>query len=116
MSIGAEIIVSPVASLHRPIALLHHIWPLAGLGAPLKEVLDRTDKRSTVILTNNYGFPWTSDGFRTSWGKLRPRPALSRPRSEARGERGKEAGAERKAHEFYKALAKCVEPRRFQTR
>ncbi len=43
------------------------------VGAPLKEVLNRTDKRSTVMLTNSYGFPWTSDGFRTSWGKLRER-------------------------------------------
>jgi integrase len=23
------------------------------------------------MLTNSYGLPWTSDGFRTSWGKLR---------------------------------------------
>jgi len=35
MSIGAEVIVSPAASLHRPIALLHHIWPLAGLGVAM---------------------------------------------------------------------------------
>ena len=41
------------------------------VGGPLKKILDRTDKRSTVMLTNSYGIPWTSDGFRTSWGKLR---------------------------------------------
>jgi integrase len=46
------------------------------VGTPLKEVLDRTDKRSTVMLTNSYGFPWTSDGFRTSWGKLRDRAGI----------------------------------------
>ena len=28
------------------------------------------------MLTNSYGFPWTSDGFRTSWGKLRDRAGI----------------------------------------
>lgn len=37
------------------------------VGQPLKVLLDRTDRRSTIILTNTYGRPWTSDGFRTSW-------------------------------------------------
>src|SRR5215471_14528739 len=40
------------------------------VGAPLKKLLDRTKKRSTVILTNTRGRPWTSDGFRTSWRKM----------------------------------------------
>jgi integrase len=38
-------------------------------GAPLKAALDATPKRSTIILTNSEGKPWTSDGFRASWGK-----------------------------------------------
>jgi integrase len=39
------------------------------VGAPLKAMLDATPKRSTIILTNSDGKPWTSDGFRASWGK-----------------------------------------------
>ncbi len=39
------------------------------VGAPLKAALDATLKRSTIILTNSDGEPWTSDGFRASWGK-----------------------------------------------
>ena len=39
------------------------------VGAPLKAALDATPKRSTIILTNSAGAPWTSDGFRASWGK-----------------------------------------------
>jgi integrase len=39
------------------------------VGAPLKAVLDATPKRSTIILTNSDGKPWTSDGFRASWRK-----------------------------------------------
>jgi integrase len=39
------------------------------VGAPLKAALDATPKRSTIILTNSEGKPWTSDGFRASWGK-----------------------------------------------
>lgn len=38
-------------------------------GAPLKVALDATLKRSTIILTNRHGKPWTSDGFRASWSK-----------------------------------------------
>jgi integrase len=40
------------------------------VGAPLRVLLDRTEKRSPMILTNRSGTPWTSDGFRTSWRKL----------------------------------------------
>jgi integrase len=36
----------------------------------LKEYLERAPRRSTLILTNTKGVPWTSDGFRTSWRKL----------------------------------------------
>jgi integrase len=39
------------------------------VGAPLKAALDAMPKRSTIILTNSEGKPWTSDGFRASWGK-----------------------------------------------
>src|SRR5262249_23177094 len=31
--------------------------------------LEATQKRSTIILTNSDGKPWTSDGFRASWRK-----------------------------------------------
>ena len=39
------------------------------VGAPLKAALDATPKRSTIILTNSEGKPWTADGFRVSWRK-----------------------------------------------
>jgi integrase len=39
------------------------------VGAPLKAALDAALKRSTIILTNSDGKPWTSDGFRASWRK-----------------------------------------------
>jgi integrase len=39
------------------------------VGQPLKALLDRTERRGPIVLTNTYGRPWTSDGFRTSWGK-----------------------------------------------
>lgn len=39
------------------------------VGAPLKAMLDRTTKRSTLILVNSDGKPWTQDGFRASWRK-----------------------------------------------
>ena len=35
----------------------------------LKSVLDNTPRKALLILTNSYGSPWTSDGFRTSWYK-----------------------------------------------
>jgi integrase len=42
---------------------------LIPVGAPLKAVLDVMQKRSTIMLTNSEGKPWTSSGFRASWGK-----------------------------------------------
>lgn len=39
------------------------------VGAPLKAILDRTPKRSTVMLVNSEGQPWSPDGFRVSWRK-----------------------------------------------
>ena len=38
-------------------------------GEPLRVLLSRTERRSPMTLTNKRGKPWTSDGFRTSWGK-----------------------------------------------
>ena len=46
-------------------------------GAPLKALLDTTERRGTLILTNSYGRPWTSDGFRTSWSKVCARGGVS---------------------------------------
>jgi integrase len=37
--------------------------------AALKIALDAAPKRSTQILTNSEGKPWTEDGFRSSWRK-----------------------------------------------
>jgi len=45
-------------------------------GQPLREVLSRARKRGPLILTNQRGHPWTSDGFRTSWGKLCARAGI----------------------------------------
>jgi integrase len=39
------------------------------VGARLKAMLDTTARRSTLVLLNSDGDPWTSDGFRASWGK-----------------------------------------------
>jgi integrase len=39
------------------------------VGVPLKAALDAATKRSTIILTNSDGAPWSPDGFRASWGK-----------------------------------------------
>jgi len=36
---------------------------------PLKMALDSIAKESPMILLNSEKKPWTSDGFRTSWGK-----------------------------------------------
>lgn len=46
------------------------------VGAPLKAALDATAKRSTMILTNSEGKPWTQDGFRASWGKACKRAGI----------------------------------------
>jgi integrase len=39
------------------------------VGGPLNVMLGRTERRSTLVLTNSHGRPWTADGFRTSWAK-----------------------------------------------
>jgi integrase len=46
-------------------------------GMPLKVLLDSTERRSPLILTNSYGRPWTSDGFRTSWSKACARAGVT---------------------------------------
>jgi integrase len=45
-------------------------------GAPLRALLDSTERRGPVILTNTRGRPWTSDGFRTSWSKACDRAGI----------------------------------------
>jgi integrase len=37
------------------------------VGMPLRNLLDRTTRRTPLILTTSRGMSWTSDGFRTSW-------------------------------------------------
>ncbi|MEP0961114.1 MAG: hypothetical protein ABJG75_04785 [Roseobacter sp.] len=39
---------------------------------PSKDALDLAalDKKSVTILTTTKGTPWTSDGLRTTWGKV----------------------------------------------
>jgi integrase len=39
------------------------------VGAPLKAMLDQTQRVATVILTTTNNTAWTEDGFRASWGK-----------------------------------------------
>jgi integrase len=39
------------------------------VGAPLKAALDAATKRSTLILVNSDGVPWSPNGFRQSWRK-----------------------------------------------
>jgi integrase len=48
------------------------------VGAPLKAALDsrRPEKPEGAILRNTFGDAWTSDGFRTSWGKAFDRSGL----------------------------------------
>ena len=43
----------------------------------LKALLDDANRISTQILTNANGRPWTSDGFRTSWGKTCTKAGLA---------------------------------------
>jgi integrase len=38
-------------------------------GGPLKAALDAASRKSPIILLTSEGRPWTSDGFRASWGK-----------------------------------------------
>jgi len=45
-------------------------------GTPLRALLDTTQRRGPLILTNTLGRPWTSDGFRTSWAKACERAGI----------------------------------------
>jgi integrase len=45
-------------------------------GAPLRAMLDATARRGPLILTNTFGRPWTSDGFRSSWAKACDRAGI----------------------------------------
>jgi integrase len=51
---------------------------LIPIGGPLKTALDarRPEKAEGPILRNTFGEPWTSDGFRASWGKAFDRAKL----------------------------------------
>ncbi|MGI9294032.1 MAG: tyrosine-type recombinase/integrase [Pseudomonadales bacterium] len=42
----------------------------------LRSALELAPRRSTLILTNTRGKPWTSDGFKTSWGKVCKRAGI----------------------------------------
>jgi integrase len=42
----------------------------------LRSIVADIPRRATTILTNQRGLPWTSDGFRASWGKELARPAM----------------------------------------
>jgi integrase len=46
-------------------------------GAPLRALLEVTERHGPLILTNTLGRPWTSDGFRTSWAKACERAGIS---------------------------------------
>jgi integrase len=48
---------------------------LIPVGAPLKAALDATPKRSTMILTNHMGQPWTPHGFQ-SWLRATKRAGI----------------------------------------
>lgn len=47
------------------------------VGAPLKAALDATKRKSTMLLVNTEGLPWTADGFRSSWQKAYKRSGVT---------------------------------------
>ncbi len=47
------------------------------VGAPLKEALAATPRRTPFILTTKEGAPWTPDGFRVSWRKACAKAGIS---------------------------------------
>ncbi|MBI3699191.1 MAG: tyrosine-type recombinase/integrase [Afipia sp.] len=47
------------------------------VGQPLKILLDSTERRGPIVLTNTHGHPWTADGFRSSWGKACKKAGVS---------------------------------------
>jgi integrase len=46
------------------------------VGAPLKAMLDATPKRSTMILTNHVGQPWSSEAFPSAWTRASKRAGI----------------------------------------
>lgn len=46
------------------------------VAAPLKAMLDATERRSPLILTERNGKPWTEEGFRSSWRKAVKRAGI----------------------------------------
>lgn len=46
------------------------------VGKPLKELLDQTKRVSVTILSNTRKQPWTSDGFRTEWDKVKRKACI----------------------------------------
>jgi integrase len=52
---------------------------MAPVAAPLKAALDETPKEAITILTTANKSSWTSDGFRTSWGKAADKAGISGP-------------------------------------
>lgn len=47
------------------------------VGKPLKALLDTTDRKSPIMLTQKSGAPWTEDGFRSSWKKALAKAEIS---------------------------------------
>lgn len=43
----------------------------------LKTMLDNMDRQSVTILTSSQGTPWSSDGFKTSWGRAIKKAEIS---------------------------------------
>jgi hypothetical protein len=68
------------------------------VGAPLKAALDATPKRSTIILTNSDGKPWTSDGFRASWGKALQGRRRNRRDVQRPARHGSDTACDRRMH------------------
>ena len=56
------------------------------VGAPLRAQLEAMPRVSPTMLTNSYGAPWTSDGFRTSWGKACANAGTERARHSFHGD------------------------------
>lgn len=47
--------------------------PVAG---PLAEALERNPKRGPILFTSSDGVPWTEDGFRTSFGRVKEKAGI----------------------------------------
>ena len=62
---------------HRDRQEQHRREAIIPLYEGLREVLARIPKRSTTILTNSRGRPWTKDGFGTSFNKAKKRAGLA---------------------------------------